>query len=96
MSKLSDTQLVILSAACQRPDFSVYPLATKLPGAAATEHVLANLQLPGQCLIAAVAREDFVKVPGADDRLIPGDTVVALIQDSALDQALPIFMPRDR
>ena len=32
---LSDTQLVVLSAACQRPDRSVYPLTTKLPGGAA-------------------------------------------------------------
>lgn len=37
MSKLSDTQLVILSAACQRSDLSVYPLATKLPGGAAAK-----------------------------------------------------------
>jgi len=42
MSKLSDTQLVILSAACQRSDLSVYPLATKLPGGAATK-VLTSL-----------------------------------------------------
>lgn len=42
MTKLSDTQLVILSAACQRPDDSVYPLATKLPGGAAAK-VLTSL-----------------------------------------------------
>jgi hypothetical protein len=42
MSKLSDTQLVILSAACQRPDLSVYPLTTKLPGGAAAK-VLTSL-----------------------------------------------------
>lgn len=35
--KLSDTQLVILSAACQRSDHSVYPLATRLPGGAAAK-----------------------------------------------------------
>ncbi len=57
----------------------------------ATEHVLANLRLPAQCLIAAVLREDFVRVPGADDHLLPGDTVVALINDDALDQALTFF-----
>lgn len=34
---LSDTQLVVLSAACQRPDRSVYPLTTKLPGGAAAK-----------------------------------------------------------
>ena len=90
-----NTGPVVSRTALAGSDIGVFELDV-LPGAAATEHVLANLQLPGQCLIAAVAREDFVKVPGADDRLIPGDTVVALIQDSALDQALPIFMPRDR
>ncbi len=42
MTKLSDTQLVILSAACQRSDLSVYPLATKLPGGAAAK-VLTSL-----------------------------------------------------
>jgi Protein of unknown function (DUF3489) len=34
MAQLSDTQLVVLSAASQRPDHSVYPLAVKLPGGA--------------------------------------------------------------
>lgn len=42
MSKLSDTQLAILSAACQRSDLSVYPLATKLTGGAAAK-VLTSL-----------------------------------------------------
>jgi hypothetical protein len=37
MIKLSDTQLVVLSAAYRRPDRSVYPLATKLPGGAAAK-----------------------------------------------------------
>jgi hypothetical protein len=42
MAKLSDTQLVVLSAACQRPDRSVYPLTAKLPGGAAAK-VLGSL-----------------------------------------------------
>lgn len=46
MTKLSDAQLVILSAACQRPDLSVYPLATKLPGGAAAK-VLNSLLTKG-------------------------------------------------
>ena len=57
----------------------------------ATEHVLANLHLPTQCLIAAVTRGEFVKVPGADDRLKAGDTVVVLIADEAVDEALAMF-----
>ena len=60
-------------------------------GAPATEHVLANLRLPSQCLIAAVMREEFARVPGADDRLKPGDTVVALIDDSVVEETLSHF-----
>ena len=59
MSKLSDTQLVILSAACQRPDFSVYPLATKLPGAAATK-VLTSLLGKGFIAEVEAERDDTV------------------------------------
>ena len=60
-------------------------------GAPATERVLANLNLPRQCLIAAVIQEQFARVPGGDDRLQPGETVVALAADSAIDQAIKIF-----
>jgi hypothetical protein len=42
MAQLSDSQLVVLNAACQRPDRSVYPLTAKLPGAAAAK-VLGSL-----------------------------------------------------
>ncbi len=62
-----------------------------LEGALATEHVLANLALPNACLIAAVTREDYVKVPGAGDRLEPGDTVVALVDDSAVEDTIRMF-----
>jgi Protein of unknown function (DUF3489) len=34
MTKLSDSQLVILGAACERPDGAVYPLTSKLKGGA--------------------------------------------------------------
>lgn len=57
----------------------------------ATEHVLANLPLPRQCLIAAVTQENFARVPGADDHLHVGDTVVALIAESAIDETLRVF-----
>ena len=60
---------------------------------AATEHVLANLQLPEKCLIATVIRDGFSKVPGADDRLQAGDTVIALVEDSASDALLRLFSP---
>ncbi len=60
-------------------------------GAAVTEHVLALLKLPEQCLIAAVIREGFAKVPGGDDSLIPGDTVVVLVANAAADQLVSLF-----
>ena len=65
-------------------------------GAAATEHVLANVNLPAQCLIAAVIRENYVRVPGADDRLAAGDTVVALVEAEAVEEMLRLFSPDGR
>ncbi len=41
MTKLSDTQLVILSAACQRDDRQVLPLPGTLKGGAANKVVQA-------------------------------------------------------
>ena len=71
-------------------DIDVFELEV-YEGAPATEHVLANLRLPTHCLIAAVTREDYVRVPGADDRLRPGDTVVALVQRSSVESMLSLF-----
>ena len=62
-----------------------------LAGTPAVEHVLANLALPRQSLIAAVMREGYVQVPGADEQLLPGDTVVTLTADAAEDQLLEKF-----
>jgi trk system potassium uptake protein len=64
-----------------------------LAGAPATEHVLAKLDLPPQCLIAAVIRESYVRVPGADDRLLPNDIVVALVARTAFDATEKVFRP---
>ena len=61
------------------------------PGAPATKPALANLNLPPQCLIGAVIRENYVMVPGADDHFAPGDTVVALVETSAVEQTLSMF-----
>ena len=65
-------------------------------GAPATEHVLANLPLPASCLIAAVMQEDYVRVPGADDRLNPGNIVLALIDNSVVETALAQFSVNGR
>jgi hypothetical protein len=56
---LSDTQLVVLSAACQRPDRSVYPLTAKLPGGAAAK-VLGSLLKKGLIKEVQAKREDTV------------------------------------
>ncbi len=60
-------------------------------GTPATEHVLASLSLPPQCLIAAVIREGFAKVPGGDDRLQPGDTAVVLVDDEVIEEVVALF-----
>jgi hypothetical protein len=59
MAKLSDSQLVVLSAACQRPDRSVYPLAAKLPGGAAAK-VLGSLLNKELVKEVQAKREDTV------------------------------------
>jgi trk system potassium uptake protein len=57
----------------------------------AVKHRLAELPLPDQCLIAAVMRAEFAMVPGADDILHAGDTVIALIDDQQVPMALSSF-----
>lgn len=52
-----------------------------LEGAVVTEHVIAKLTLPPRCLIAAVIRSEFAFVPGGDDRLKAGDTVVVMVDE---------------
>ena len=59
MAQLSDSQLVVLSAACQRPDRSVYPLTAKLPGGAAAK-VLGSLLKKGLVREVQAKREDTV------------------------------------
>jgi trk system potassium uptake protein TrkA len=60
-------------------------------GAPATRYALADLPLPADCLIGAVIRENYVMVPGADDRFSPGDTVVALVEAAAVEQTVQMF-----
>ncbi len=67
-----------------------------LEGALATEHVLANVPLPKSCLIAAVMKDDYVRVPSADDRLAPGEIVVALIDEASVEGAIKHFTVNGR
>ena len=59
MANLSNTQLVVLSAASQRRDHSVYPLAVKLPGGAVAK-VLGSLLAKGLIKEIQAKREDTV------------------------------------
>ena len=62
-----------------------------MPESRATEHVLANLGLPPQCLIAAVIREGFTSVPGADSHFHPGDSVIVLVADEVIEEVESYF-----
>jgi trk system potassium uptake protein TrkA len=62
-----------------------------MPGALATEQVLANLGLPSQCLIAAVIREGFTSLPGADTFFQAGDSVIVLAADAIIDEVESFF-----
>jgi Protein of unknown function (DUF3489) len=57
MAQLSDTQLVVLSAASQRPNHSVHPLTVKLPGGAVAK-VLGSLLAKGLIKEIQAEREE--------------------------------------
>jgi hypothetical protein len=59
MAQLSDSQLVVLLVACQRPERSVYPLTAKLPGGAAAK-VLGSLLKKGLVREVQAKREDTI------------------------------------
>jgi len=60
-------------------------------GAPATKKPLVELQLPPKCLVAALMREEFVTVPGPNDRIQEGDTALVLVEDSSLPATLEFF-----
>ena len=62
------------------------------PNVRATKASLRELPLTG-CLVAANERKDFVKVPGADDRLEAGDTVVLLVHRAVESRVFELFKP---
>ena len=59
--------------------------------APATRYTLRELPLPKQCLVAAIMREDHVRVPGAEDEFHVGDIVVVLVQEESMDRAMQLF-----
>ncbi len=60
-------------------------------GTRVTTATLAELPLAGRCLIAAIERDGFVRVPTADDQLQHGDIVVALIDQQHVSECLALF-----
>ena len=62
-----------------------------VPGAKVAEGTLADLPLAGRCLVAAIERDGFVRVPTADDKLKTGDIIVALIDEADADDVLSLF-----
>lgn len=62
-----------------------------LEGAVVTEHIIAKLTLPSRCLIAAVIRSEFAFVPGGDDRLKAGDTVVVMVDENDTTGVVRMF-----
>ena len=56
----------------------------------ATLAPLRELPLTG-CLVAAIERKEHVKVPGADDQLQAGDSVVLLVHRAAESKVLSLF-----
>jgi trk system potassium uptake protein TrkA len=62
-----------------------------LDGAPATQKVLAEIGLPDRCLIVALIQQDYVRVPGATDRIHAGDIAVLLVEDDVVGDALDLF-----
>ncbi|MEM6688790.1 MAG: Trk system potassium transporter TrkA [Planctomycetota bacterium] len=60
-------------------------------GSRISQAPLAELPLSGRCLIGAIHRDGFVKVPTAGDQLKPGDVVVALIDEPHAEDVLTLF-----
>lgn len=60
-------------------------------GTRVTQATLAELPLAGRCLITAIERGGFIRVPTADDVLKPGDVIVAMIDQENVDETLALF-----
>jgi trk system potassium uptake protein TrkA len=59
--------------------------------AAVAGRPLCDLPLSGSCLIAAIQRDGFVRVPRANDCLNPGDIIVALMDETVSANMLQLF-----
>ncbi len=63
-------------------------------GAKILGHDLRNIKLPPQAMIAAIRRGDDVYVPGADDQIVAGDTILVLGPHSIVDDLRKLFVTK--
>lgn len=59
-------------------------------GAPITQAPLREIRF-NHALVAAIERDDFVRVPGADDRLAAGDTAIVLVQTAQSRETRALF-----
>jgi trk system potassium uptake protein TrkA len=59
-----------------------------------TQSTLAELELPDRCLVIAVIQNEVVRVPGANDKLNPGDTAIVLVEEDVVNAAMAVFEPK--
>lgn len=63
-------------------------------GAKILGHDLRNIKLPPQAMIAAIRRGDDVYVPGADDQIVAGDTILVLGPHAIVDDLRKLFVTK--
>lgn len=81
--------VIIAGSEISKGDAEVWEVEI-VEGSPVTKAPLRDVSLPG-CLIAAMVREDFSSVPGADDQLRAGDIAVVLVHRNSITDTLAIF-----
>jgi hypothetical protein len=85
MTKLTDTQLIILGKACERPDGAAYPLTTKLKGGAVTK-VLSSLITKGLLKEVRAKRDETIWRRDEEDRPLTLHATAAAYQALGIEQ----------
>lgn len=60
-------------------------------GALVTQSAIKDLGLPERCLMVAIVQHEQVRVPGANDKLQPGDSAVVIVEDDVMEKCLMFF-----
>ncbi len=69
----------------------VYELSVPAGEGKAVNRPLKEVKLPAYTMLAAVQRDDEVFVPGANSRIEPGDTVIAIAPENAKKELRKLF-----